>query len=110
MAPAKTIGKQAMKTVNTGVASPMPNQSMASTSQAMGGMPSSKVTSGRESMAAVSERPASSPSALPASRAAPRPYSVRRVETASCGRARPLSNISIRRSRVACGPGSTKGP
>ena len=47
MPPAKTTGKLAMKTVKTGVPSPVPNQSMASTSQAMGGVPSSTVIQGR---------------------------------------------------------------
>ena len=47
MPPTKMIGKQAMKTVKTGVPSPVPNQSMANTSQAIGGVPSSTVTHGR---------------------------------------------------------------
>ena len=62
----KITGKQAMKTVNTGVPSLEPNHSIASTSQAIGGVPSSTVTSGRDIIAAVIETPAVMPSTLPA--------------------------------------------
>ena len=45
-----------MKTVNTGVPSLAPNHNMASTSQAIGGVPSNTVTSGRAIIEAVSEQ------------------------------------------------------
>jgi hypothetical protein len=47
-----------MNTVNTGVPSLAPNHSMASTSQAIGGVPSSTVTSGRDIIEAVIDTPA----------------------------------------------------
>lgn len=78
--------------------------------RAMGGMPSNSVTSGRDTMAAVRERPATRPSALPASSAMPRPARLRLAEITSSGMARPSRNITPNCCKVATGPGSTSGP
>lgn len=79
-APTKTTGKLAMNTVNTGVPSPAPNQSSASTSQAIGGVPIRTVTIGRDIVDAVADTPAARPSTLPATSDSAKPASARRVE------------------------------
>ena len=100
-----------MKTVKTGVPSPVPNQSMASTSQAMGGVPSSTVTQGRAIMEAVMETPAATPATLPRPTASASPASARRAEMARVGHSGPPLAANWRRvSAVSSGVGSTSGP
>ena len=102
-----------MNTVKTGVPSPVPNHSMASTSQAMGGVPSSTVTQGRAIMAAVIDIPAATPSTLPSTSASDSPAKARRAVTASCGHnaSAPWPCISCSSiCAVSSGVGSTSGP
>ncbi len=99
-----------MNTVNTGVPSLAPNQSIASTSQAIGGMPMSTVTSGRAIIEAVMETPAASPSTLPTATDRAKPSSARRLVASSSGQAAPSSISWSRREKVSSGAGSTSAP
>ena len=106
---ANTTGKQAMNTVNTGVPSLMPNHSMASTSQAMGGVPSSTVTSGRDSTEAVTDKPASSPSTLPTPSASASPMKARRAVAHSAGPAAPCCTCAHNAAKAVSGSGRMSG-
>ena len=106
---ANTTGKQAMNTVNTGVPSLMPNHSMASTSQAMGGVPSSTVTSGRDSTEAVTDKPASSPSTLPTPSASASPMKARRAVAHSAGPAAPCCTCAPNAAKAVSGSGRMSG-
>ena len=106
---ANTTGTQAMNTVNTGVPSLMPNQSIASTSQAIGGVPSSTVTSGRDSTEAVTDSPAASPSTLPTDTASASPMSARRAVAASAGQALPCCTSAHSAAKAPSGSGRISG-
>ena len=87
----------------------MPNPSMASTSQAIGGVPSSTVTSGRDNTDAVTDRPAASPSRLPTVTASASPISARRAVAASAGQALPCSTSAHSAAKAVSGSGKISG-
>ena len=100
-----------MNTVKTGVPSPVPNHSIASTSQAIGGVPSSTVTQGLDIIDAVIDTPAATPSKLPASTASARPTKVRHPLIASAGQSSPPRPAqAINCWPVSSGVDSTSGP
>jgi hypothetical protein len=100
-----------MKTVNTGVPSPAPNHSIASTSQAIGGVPSSTVTSGRAIIDAVIETPAASPSsAAGADRQRQSGQRAARGDGEFRPDAVPASMSPTRVAKVVAGSGRISGP
>ena len=99
-----------MNTVKTGVPSPAPNHSRARINHAIGGVPTSTVTMGRDIIDAVMDRPATRPSRLPAPTDKAKPSIARRAVMASSGPATPLSNKPRKVEKDAIGDGRISSP